>query len=79
MTRLSKVVFNKETALEGIEELIKYFNEIGMPTSLKQLNLKTPLDIEKMAISYSENKTKVVKDFKELNYDSFIEICNLAM
>ena len=50
-----------------------------MPTSLKQLNLKTPLDIEKMSISYSDNKTKVVKDFKDLDYYSFIKICELAM
>lgn len=79
LRRLAKVVFNKDTALEGIDELISYFNEIGMPTSLKQLNLKSPLDIEKMAISYSDNKTKVIKDFKDLNYDSFIEIYKLAL
>lgn len=78
LTTLAKELFNKETALEGINALKEYFNEIGMPTSLNQLKLNSPLDIELMALEFSSNKTKSIKDFKTLDYQAFIEICNLA-
>lgn len=78
LTTLAKELFNKETAKEGIDELIKYFKEIGMETSLNNFNLKTPLNIEKMAMFYSNNKTKVVDDFKPLDYNAFVRIFNIA-
>ena len=78
LTRLAKELFNKETALEGINALKDYFNDIGMPISLNQLNLKKPLDIELMALEYSNNKTKSIIDFKTLDYQAFVDICNLA-
>ena len=78
LTILAKELFNKKSAKEGIEELIKYFKEIGMETSLNKFNLKNPLNIEEMAMFYSNNKTKVVDDFKPLDYNAFVRIFNIA-
>ncbi len=78
LTQLAKEVFHKETAVEGILALKQYFKEIHMPTSLSELSLKKPLDIEKMALAYSNNKAKKIHDFISLGYDEFIEIFQLA-
>ena len=71
---LAKELFNKDNAYDGIIALKEYFNEIGMPTSLTQLKLNKPLDIEYMA-----KQIKTINDFKTLDYDSFKEILNLAL
>lgn len=78
LTTLAKELFNKNDAIEGIMELKKFFKEINMPTSLSDLNLKEEINIEKMALLYSNNKTKVVEDFKPLDYNAFVEIYNIA-
>ena len=78
LTNLAKELFNKDDARSGIDALKDYFNEIGMPTSLSSLKLNKPLDIELMANEFSNNKTKSFADFKTLNHEAFIEICNLA-
>ena len=75
---LAKELFNKDSALEGIMELKKYFKEIGMPVSLSELELTRPLDIEEIALSYSKNKTKIVDDFKPIDYKACVEIFNIA-
>ena len=75
LTKLAKELFNKDSAIEGIEALKQYFNDIGMKTSLLDLKLNKPLDIEYMA---NEFKGKIIKDFKDLDYQAFIEIFNLA-
>ena len=75
---LAKELFNKNDAIEGIMELKKYFKEINMPTSLSDLNLKETINIEKMALIFSNNKTKVIEDFKPLDYNAFVEIYNIA-
>lgn len=75
LTRLAKELFDKDSAVEGIESLKQYFNDIGMKTSLSDLKLNKPLDINYMA---NEFKGKNIKDFKDLDYQAFIEIFNLA-
>lgn len=75
---LAKELFNKNDAIDGIMELKKYFKEINMPTSLSDLNLKETINIEKMALIFSNNKTKVIEDFKPLDYNAFVEIYNIA-
>ena len=75
---LAKELFNKDSALEGIMELKKYFKEIGMPVRLSELELKRPLNIEEIALSYSNNKTKIVDDFKPIDYKACVEIFNIA-
>lgn len=74
LTKLAKELFNKDSALEGIDSLKEYFNEIGMPTKLSQLKLNKPLDINLMAKQFKE-----INDFKKLDEKAFIDICNLAL
>jgi len=70
---LAKEVFNKETAKEGIDAFVNYLKEIGMPTTLDELGVD--VDIEKLALQFSKSKTTSVKnDFKELDYQAFIDI-----
>jgi len=38
-TKFAKEIFNKDTAKEGIEALENWFNKIGTPTRLSQLNI----------------------------------------
>ena len=49
-----------------------------MPVRLSELELTRPLDIEEIAISYSKNKTKVIDDFKPIDYKACVEIFNIA-
>lgn len=74
LTKLAKELFNKDSALEGIDSLKEYFNEIGMPTKLSQLKLNKPLNINYMAKQFKE-----INDFKKLDEKAFIDICNLAL
>lgn len=78
LTQLAKEVFHKETAIEGINALKQYFEDISMPTRLSQLNLQKPLDIKEMALAYSCNKSKIIEDFIPLGYEEFIDIFHLA-
>lgn len=79
LKKLAKELFNLNDAKEGIIALKNYFKEIGMKTSLSELKLTESLDIEKMALIYSNNKTsEITTDFIKLNYDSFIDIFKLA-
>ena len=68
LTILAKELFNLDNAYDGVIALRDYFKEIGMPVTLDELNTKTPIDIEKLALTYSKNKTRVVKDFIDLDY-----------
>ena len=68
LTILAKELFNLDNAYDGVIALKNYFKEIGMPVKLDELNTKTPIDIEKLALTYSKNKTRVVKDFIDLDY-----------
>ena len=72
LAKLGKELFGKEDAIYFINKLKEYFKDIGMPTKLA--DFKTDLDIKKMALLYSDNKKKTLKDFKDLDYDAFIKI-----
>lgn len=76
LQRLSINLFNEKDPKKGIFLLKNYFKEIGMPTSLSDLNID--VDIESMALSFTNNKTKSIHNFKEIDYEGFIEIFNLA-
>lgn len=79
LSKLAKELFNVNDPLKGIEELKCYFKEIGMPVSLKELKLNSSLDIEKIANEYTNNKTKVYKDFIDIGYEQCLEILKIAM
>lgn len=80
LTIIAKELFNEDDPIVGIDKLKEYFKDIGLKTSLKELNLSKPLDIEAMALAYSKNKTiNITDDFIDLNYYTFKEIFNLAL
>lgn len=76
---LAKELFNLDNAYDGVIALRNYFKEIGMPVTLNELNTKTPIDTEKLALAYSKNKTRVVKDFIDLDYDTCKEVFEKAI
>ena len=78
LTVLAKELFNLDNAYDGIIALRNYFKDIGMPITLEELNTKTPIDIEKLALTFSKNKTKVVKDFIDLDYYTCKEVFERA-
>ena len=78
LTVLAKELFNLDNAYDGVIALRNYFKDIGMPVTLDELNTKTPIDIEKLALAYSNNKTKVVKDFIDLDYYTCKEVFERA-
>lgn len=75
---LAKELFGLDDAKEGILALKQYFKDIGMPVTFKELNTKTPIDIEYLALTYTNNKTKVVTDFIDIDYEAAKEIFKLG-
>ena len=78
LTTLAKELFNLDDAKAGVLALKQYFKDIGMPVTLKELNTKEPIDVEYLALTYSNNKTRVVKDFLDINYQAAKEIYTLG-
>ena len=63
---------------KGILLLEQYFKDIGMPTRLSDLNI-IDINIEKMALAYTNNNQTINKDFIDLDYNATLEILKLAM
>ena len=55
----------------------EYYKKIGMPTNLKELNVKEE-DLEKLALMCSRNKTRTLPGYKELAYDDMLAIYKMA-
>lgn len=53
-TRFAKEIFDKKTAKEGIEALENWFNQIGTPTKLQQLNI-TPNQLDEIVVNVLDN------------------------
>lgn len=67
----------EKDALEGINLLEAYFKEIKMPTRMVDLGLKDVL-FEEMALSATDNATKLVLGIQNLSKDDIIEIYKKA-
>ncbi len=67
----------ERTALEGIERLRRFFQGIGLPVSLKELNIGSDR-FEEMAKKCTNLNTKTVGDFVKLNQAAIIDILKLA-
>ena len=65
------------TILKAIDMQEDYYREIGMPTSLKELDVKYD-DLEKLALGCSMNKTRVLDGYMPLGYDDILEIYKMA-
>lgn len=63
--------------LEGITKQEDYYKEIGMPTTLRELDIKEN-DLEQLALRCSQNKTKVIPGYKPLGYEDILAIYKLA-
>ena len=63
---------------KGIQKLEEYFQEIGMPTSLKELNISES-DIKKLALNVTYNHTRTLKDVIEIDEEMALKILKLAL
>ncbi|MCM1130549.1 MAG: iron-containing alcohol dehydrogenase [Roseburia sp.] len=64
--------------LNGIKKLKDYFKEIGMPTSLKELNI-TEDDIQKLAFNVTFNHTRIIRDIIEIDEAMALKIYREAL
>jgi hypothetical protein len=65
------------TAILGIEAMKKYFASIGMPVSLRELNI-TEGDLEVIADNVSFNGTRIVDSYVPLGREEVLEILKIA-
>lgn len=65
------------TILQAIELQENYYKSIGMPTSLKELDIKEE-DLETLALACSRNKTRTLPGYKPLGYEDMLEIYKMA-
>lgn len=72
-----KAKSNDEIILEAINKQERYYKQIGMPTSLKELGIKEE-DLETLADLCSRHKTRVIKGYKNLSYKEILDIYKLA-
>ena len=70
----------RETAVEGIRAMCRFYHEIGMPTSIPELigRKATDEEIDQMAAKCTLNKTITVGQLKPLAYDDIVRIYQLA-
>ena len=66
-----------DDAKKGIQELKNYFKEIGMPTSMYELNIDEKY-FNQLAYNFTYKNTRVVNDIIQINYDKAYEIFNLT-
>ena len=70
----------RQTAVEGIRAMCRYYHEIGMPVSIPELigRKATDEEIEQMATKCTLGKTITVGQLKALSYDDVANIYRLA-
>lgn len=84
-TQFAHEVFNVDIDYEhpeaSIEKAInlqeEYYKKLGMPTSLRELNVKEA-DLEPLALATSRGKTRTLIGYKELAYEDVLEIFKMA-
>lgn len=70
---LSKTISEEDAANTAIQMMKTYFKEIGMPTTLKEVNV-TKESLPAIAKLYTFNGTRTINDFFLLDYDSCLKI-----
>ncbi len=65
------------TVLKAIDLQEKYYKSLGMPTNLKELNVKEA-DLEPLALACSRGKTRTLIGYKPLAYEDMLEIFRMA-
>ena len=66
-----------ETILKAIDLQEEYYQKIGMPVSLKELEIQES-DLEILALNCSRNQTRVLPGYKELGYEDMLAIYKMA-
>ena len=67
----------EKTVLDAINLQENYYKSIGMPTSLRELNIKEN-DLEELAMRCSFGKTRILDGYKKLGYDDILTIYKMA-
>lgn len=72
---ISKNMSIEDASKTAIQMMKNYFKEIGMPTTLTEVNV-TKESLEEIANLYTFNRTRTIDDIFLLDYDSCLEILN---
>ena len=68
---------DEEAILKGIKKQEDYYKNIGMPTSLEELNVNKE-DLQYLANRCSQNKTRVISGYYPLGYQEILDIYLLS-
>ena len=76
-TKYSEYIFGTTDILKAISLQEEYYKSLGMPTNLKQLNVKEE-DLEVLAYKTSRSKTRILDGYMKLGYDEILDIFKMA-
>lgn len=68
---------DESAILEGINRQEEYYQSVGMPIGLKELNVKEE-DLERLALLTTNNKNRIIPGYKDLAYEDVLEIFKMA-
>ena len=63
-------------AYTGIIKMEEYFKELGMPTRLEDVGIEAT-ELERFALALTKNKTTIIKDVVDIDYDAAKNIFSL--
>ena len=75
--KYSEYIFGTTDILKAISLQEEYYKSLGMPTNLKQLNVKEE-DLEVLAYKTSRGKTRILDGYMKLSYDEILDIFKMA-
>ena len=75
--KYSEHIFGTSDILKAISLQEEYYKSLGMPTNLKQLNVKEE-DLEILAYKTSRGKTRILDGYMKLGYDEILDIFKMA-
>ena len=67
----------EKTIEKAIDLQEQYYKNLGMPTSLRELDVKEE-SLEALALGCSRNKTRVLNGYMKLGYDEMLDIYKMA-
>lgn len=67
----------EDTVIQAINLQEQYYKQIGMPTNLRELDIKRD-DLEILALKCSHNKTRILDGYMKLGFNEMLDIYNMA-
>lgn len=67
----------EQTIEKAIDLQEQYYKDLGMPTSLRELDVKEE-SLEELALHCSRNKSRILDGYKKLGYDEMLQIYKMA-